>query len=149
MSYSPRFKISLALVFIIFAFAANATIKNYWYINPYGFEQVKKRAAEEGEPFVIFIYTDWCGFCAKLNKDYLSNYKVRKVLSKSYLVKINPETSNKHKAISDQFGTKGYPNFRIVYPNGQTVKMHPFKKNGNDWTAEEFAIRLDKALSKS
>lgn len=147
----PRLRIKLALLMsvVLLSLPTFAVVKNYWYHDAYGYEQVKTKAVNESKPFVVFIYTDWCVYCKSLNKEYMSHHAVTKSLSSAYLVKLNPEKNDANKKIAEYFETSGYPNFRIVYPNGKSRKLHPFKKNGVKWTPAEFASRIDKALGNT
>lgn len=60
-----------------------------WYSPDAGFKKAKK----EKKTVLIDIYTDWCGWCKKMDNETYSNKKVIKALNKSFVcIKYNPET---------------------------------------------------------
>ena len=134
MKKSPT---SLLLILTIFCATflgnintAEAVTTNKWYKKASSFKKIEKAAKKKDEPYILFFYTDWCGYCKKMNKKYLSNAKVKKILSKHYRIKIKTDGSEKAKALADRKGVHGVPDFRIVYPNGTSIRLHPFKKDG-------------------
>ena len=109
---------------------AEAVTTSKWYEKATSFEKIEKAAKEKNKPYILFFYTDWCGYCKKMNRKYLSNADVQKILSKYYRIKINPENSEKAEELARQKGLHGVPDFRVVHPDGRNLRIHPFKKNG-------------------
>jgi thioredoxin-related protein len=63
-----------------------ATIK--WY----SIEEAEKLAKAEPRPMIVDTFTDWCGWCKKLDQDTFSNPVIAEILnSKFYPVKFNAE----------------------------------------------------------
>ncbi len=110
---------------------AEAVTTSKWYKKASSFKKIEKAAKKKDEPYILFFYTDWCGYCKKMNKKYLSNAEVKKILSKHYRIKIKTDGSEKAKALADEKGVHGVPDFRIVYPDGRSIRLHPFKKGGS------------------
>ena len=57
-------------------------------------DEAAKLAETEKNPKKIFIdvYTDWCGWCKKMDKDTFQNAEVAKYMSKNYyMVKLDGE----------------------------------------------------------
>jgi len=107
-----------------------ATVK--WYT----IEEAEKLAKTNPRPMVIDTYTDWCGWCKKLDKDTFSNSVIAEILNtKFYPVKFDaegnaPVTFQGKKFINDGrsgrthqltmallTGQGGYPN--MVFLNDQ------------------------------
>lgn len=125
---------------------AEAITTGKWYTKAASYKKVHKAAKKKNKPYILFFYTDWCGYCKKMNKKYLGNAKVKKVLSKHYKMKINPDKGEKEKALSEKKGVSGYPDFRVVQPNGSSTKIHPFRQGGS-WSVDKFIDKLKVALA--
>jgi thioredoxin-related protein len=66
--------------------AQKAAVK--WYT----IEEAEKLARENPRPMVIDTYTDWCGWCKKLDQDTFSNSVISEILNtKFYPVKFDAE----------------------------------------------------------
>lgn len=86
-------------------------------------DEAAKLAETEKNPKKIFIdvYTDWCGWCKKMDKDTFQNAKVAEYMSKNYyMVKLDGEGKEP-----------------IVF-RGKTFKFVPSGRNGY----HEFAAAL-------
>lgn len=104
-------------------------------------------AKENQQPLIIYFHVEWCGFCKKLNKNYLDNEEVISVLSNYRLLQIDPEKGKEHRRIADLYGVKGYPSFFVTHPHsGEKFKLHPFRKGGENWSLEKFLSKLEKAI---
>ena len=110
---------------------AEAVTTDKWYTKASSFEKIEKAAKKKNKPYIFFVYTDWCGYCKKMNKKYLTNPKVQQILSKHYRIKINPDNGEKEKALASEKNVQGYPDFRIIHPDGRTIKLHPFQRGGS------------------
>lgn len=80
---------------------------------------------------LLDVYTDWCGWCKKLDKEVYSNQKVATYLAKAYIpVKLNAESakklSYKDKAHSETelaraFGVQSYPTIIFLDSDGEPI----------------------------
>jgi thioredoxin-related protein len=109
---------------------AEAVTTNKWYKKASSFEDIEKAAKKKNQPYIIFFYTDWCGYCKKMDKKYLRNAEVKKVLSKYYRIKIKTDAGKKEQILAAEKGIHGIPDFRVVHPDGRNLRIHPFTKNG-------------------
>ncbi|MCI5137689.1 MAG: hypothetical protein D3922_04565, partial [Candidatus Electrothrix sp. AR1] len=110
---------------------AEAVTTDKWYTRASSFEKIEKAAKKKNKPYIFFVYTEWCGFCKKMNEKYLTNAEIQQILSKYYRIKINPDKGEKEKALASEKGVSGYPDFRIVHPDGRSIKLHPFRSGGS------------------
>lgn len=88
-------------------------------------------ARRSGKKVMVDVYTDWCGWCKKLDRDVYGNDDVARYLNKQYVVvKLNAESSEKvmykGKSASEQelaasFGVSGYPTIFFIDSNGEFI----------------------------
>ena len=79
---------SLPLHFASFTPTAEKTGKIEWLT----IEQAAARMEKEPRKVVIDVYTDWCGWCKKMDKETFTNPKVVELVNKHfYAVKLNAE----------------------------------------------------------
>ena len=65
-----------------------------------------ERAKSEGRPVMADFYTDWCGWCKKLDKDVYEDADVNRMAEKFICIKVNCEID---KGAFSKYGLKGYP----------------------------------------
>ncbi|CAK8725098.1 Thioredoxin-like domain-containing protein [Candidatus Electrothrix aarhusensis] len=118
-------------IFISNAHSTETVTTSKWYTKASSFEKIEEAAKKKDKPYMFFVYTDWCGFCKKMNKKYFSNPEIKQILSKYYRIKINPDKGEEEKALANKKGVNGYPDFRVVHPDGRTIKIHPFRDGGS------------------
>ena len=109
------------------------------------YDKAVAEAKSEKKLVMVDVYTDWCGWCKKLDKDVYNNTKVSEKLSKDFVAcKINPEKNNANRQLANKFGTRGYPH--IVFVNGDGKKVYEIS---GYVPADKFAGQLDAALNKA
>jgi thiol:disulfide interchange protein len=103
------------------------------------------RARKEKKLVMVDVYTDWCGWCKKLDKDTYSNRDVEARLTKEFIaIKINPEKSVQNSKLAKQFGTHAYPH--IVFLDAEGNKISEIL---GYLTAEKFLKRLDQITEET
>lgn len=96
------------------------------------FEEAMEAQKENPKKILIDVYTDWCGYCKKMDRTTFSNKEVIKYLNKNfYAVKLNAEqkesitVDGKEFLYRDDYGRRGIhelayalatKNGRIGYP---------------------------------
>jgi thioredoxin-related protein len=92
---------------------------------------------------MVDVYTDWCGWCKKLDRDTYANASVAEKLNKDFIaVKLNPEKSQRGAELARSFGTRGYPH--IVFLDGDGKKV---SEVGGYVSADDFIKKLDAVTS--
>jgi thioredoxin-related protein len=86
------------------------------------FEQALQKAKTGKKLVMVDIYTDWCGWCKRLDRDVYANGPVAEKLAKDFVsVKINPEKSAASAQLARQFGTRGYPHIVFTDADGKKI----------------------------
>ena len=120
----------------------------------HSFDDGVEAAQTQGKHIMVDVYTDWCGWCKKLEKETYADYAVREVLSESYVsVKLKGDSGKKLKVkgqpsqygsqtllqfvateeagISEQGLTRGvlkitgYPTILFLSPDGRMITKLP------------------------
>jgi thioredoxin-related protein len=78
----------LLLTVFLFTTIISANDKLKWY----GFDEGLAKAKKENKFLLVDFYTDWCGWCKKMDSETYANKNIIKLLNKDFvLVKLNPE----------------------------------------------------------
>jgi len=83
------------------------------------FEPALAAAAKSKRTVMIDFYTDWCGWCKRLDADTYSDASVGKVCEKMVCVKLNAERVPE---IARRYGVRGYP--AIIFVNAKGDKIN-------------------------
>lgn len=97
-----------------------------------GLEDGVKRAAATGKYVFVTVYTDWCGYCRKLNTVTLRAKPVLAELEKNYQsVRVNAESDKavvwKGKKMTERqvakgpWGVTGFPTMLFISPKGEII----------------------------
>ena len=80
------------------------------------------KARKDKKLVMVDMYTDWCGWCKKIDRDTYGNKDVADKLAKDFIaVKLNPEKSPQGAKLAKQFGTTGYPHIVFLSADGTKV----------------------------
>ena len=88
-----------------------------------GYEAALARAGSEDKPVMIDFYTDWCGWCKKLERETYTDTRVQEALSSFVLVKLNGDREGRKLAAN--MGVRGYPTLVFLNPQGQEIGRIP------------------------
>lgn len=104
-----------------------------------GFTEAKKT----NKKIMIDVYTDWCLWCKRLDRDVYGNDQVAAYLNRQYItIKLNAEsnaeiqfneTSYTEASLAQAFGVTGYPAIIFFDSNGE-----PLDKLGGYVPADQF-----------
>lgn len=88
-------------------------------------------AKKTNKKIMLDVYTDWCGWCKKLDKDVYANDKVSNYLNKAYIpIKINGEGTTKltykdqktnEVGLAQAFGIRSYPTIIFLDSHGEPI----------------------------
>ncbi len=99
------------------------------------FDQGLAEAQKTGKKVLIDVYTDWCGWCKRMDADTYSNTALASYLSSKYvLVKLNAESGNQvtykgqkmtEQELAGAFGITGYPTTVFLKSSGEPITGYP------------------------
>ncbi|RYG71849.1 thioredoxin family protein [bacterium] len=112
-----RFFTAMALALISVVSTARADIQ--WETD---YVSASARSRLSGKPMMIDFYTDWCGWCKKLDADVFPNPEVQAMAPNFIMVRLDAEKGGKDAA--QQLQVKGYPNIVYMSSNGKRLYGH-------------------------
>jgi len=100
-----------------------------------------KQAAEQGKPVMVDFYTDWCGWCKKLDEDTYSDARVQEKARRFVAVKVD---ADKDEVNRGKYGVEGFPTILFLSPNGKEIHRVP-----GFAPPEAFLKEMDRALQRA
>ncbi|MEK6754801.1 MAG: thioredoxin fold domain-containing protein [Bacteroidota bacterium] len=95
------------------------------------FDEGAALAQQTNKKLLIDVYTDWCAWCKKMDKEVYTNQQVKDVLQSSFVaVKLNAESSKEvtyadrrisETSLARQMGVSGYPTTVFLDSNAQPI----------------------------
>ncbi len=94
-----------------------------------------REARAAGRPVVVDVYTDWCGWCKRMDRDVYARRDVQEYLaSKFVVVRLNAESraaasyegrSWSSQALAERLGVTGYPTTVFLASTGAQLGAVP------------------------
>lgn len=120
-----------ALLIPAFAAPAGAAGDADWR----GWDQGLAEAKSKNKPVLVDVYTDWCGWCRRMDRDVYARDDVRASLDKRFVtVKLNAEAGDPatyrgreftSRSLASGFRVTGYPTTIFLRPNGDHIVNVP------------------------
>ncbi|PIU40956.1 MAG: hypothetical protein COS99_07780 [Candidatus Omnitrophica bacterium CG07_land_8_20_14_0_80_42_15] len=126
-----------ATLFASFFLAKNA-YAIYW---KYNLESALIEAGKEGKPILIDFYTEWCGWCKKLDTDVYPDEKVRELSREFICVKIDGDKSPE---LTKKYIVRGYPTIVFINSSGRILERFAGYTD-----AANFAAKMESVLKRS
>ena len=123
------------------------------------FEEAIAANAKNPKMILVDVYTDWCGWCKKMDKDTFTDPRVIAHFQKNfYAVKLNAEDTNRKfpfmgKTFSEaemaaSMRVNSYPNFVVIEPGLQNIAQLPGYREPEAFLAG-LAELVEKAFKKT
>ena len=108
------------------------------------FDQGIAKAKAEGKPIVIDFYTDWCGWCKRMDRSTFQDPKVINFMKANFVaVRVNGDEKTKmvshegeqmsERTLTKAFGVRGFPTFWFLDSEGKKIGPAPGYKKTEDF----------------
>jgi thioredoxin-related protein len=94
-----------------------------------------RTAAATHRPILVDVYTDWCGWCRRMDKDVYSREDVRDYIARRFVtVRLDAESTNPasysdrrytESSLAARFRVTGYPTTIFLKPDGEHLVNVP------------------------
>lgn len=86
------------------------------------YEQALSEAQRGGKLVLTYLYTDWCGYCKKMEAETFTDQTVIDEMSGNYVwLKLNAETDEAGRQLQERFNITGYPGLLLLDGEGQEM----------------------------
>ena len=153
--------VGLFTLFLSFSLALTLTntVQGQESIQWMKFEEAIAANAKNPKMILVDVYTDWCGWCKKMDKDTFTDPRVIAHFQKNfYAVKLNAEDTNRKfpfmgKTFSEaemaaSMRVNSYPNFVVIEPGLQNIAQLPGYREPEAFLAG-LAELIEKAFKKT
>ena len=92
-------------------------------------------AKKSGKKLMVDVYTDWCGWCKRMDNDTYSDGSIADYLKNKYVtVKLNAESAGRleyrghsytERELAAAFGINGYPSIIFLTQGGEPITVYP------------------------
>jgi len=90
-----------------------------------------REASASNKKVLVDVYTDWCGWCKRMEKDTYSDEDIKNYLTANYvIVRLNAESDAKEMlgdaevteaTLAKAYGVTGYPTMVFLMPDGKFI----------------------------
>lgn len=101
------------------------------------FDEGYKLAQKKGKIMLVDVYTDWCGWCKRMDRDTYGKSEIISLINEDYVaIKFNPETQgisytfegkkysgDQLAGVLSQNQLSGYPTTVFYYPKGKKTNV--------------------------
>ncbi len=116
----------IILIIFLFLFVGCSQVKSDVQSGGIGWirdmAQAKEAAIAQNKPILIDFYTEWCGWCKRLDKDTYANAKVIEAAKNFICVKIDAE---KEKQLTASYNVRGFPSTVFLKSDGSLIEVVP------------------------
>jgi thioredoxin-related protein len=99
-------------------------------------EPALAEAKRANKPLLVDVYTDWCGWCRRMDKTTYGNAEVRDYVARSFVpARVNAEDDARratyegeertYRQFADRFRITGYPTTLFLAPDGTLITQLP------------------------
>ncbi|HSP33689.1 MAG TPA: thioredoxin family protein [Thermoanaerobaculia bacterium] len=85
-----------------------------WYEGASGLERALDEQKANGKPVLLYLHTEWCGWCKKLESDVFRTSNFETQFGSVLKVRLNPEENRANDAVIKRFPARGYPTVYVI-----------------------------------
>ncbi len=78
------------------------------------------RARTENRLVMVDVYTDWCGWCKKLDRETYGDVRVAAALKNVISIRVNAEKGGE--SVAAKYGVRGFPTVLFLSASGDVVR---------------------------
>lgn len=143
--------LSLLVFVVLLSFSVKAQDQIQWM----KFEEAIEANAKSPKMLIVDVYTDWCGWCKKMDKETFTDPKVVEYINTNfYAVKLNAEDTKRtfdfmgktynEAQMAAAMRVRSYPNFVVIEPKLQNIAQLPGYRQ-----PAEFLAGLNELIDKA
>lgn len=104
----------------------------------HGWNKGYSKGLDKGKVILVDVYTDWCGWCKKMDKTTYSNKEIVNMVEENFVpIKFNPEEDKTYTIDGNEVGGRkllqiisngnhsGYPSTYFLFPSRREIKKVP------------------------
>ncbi len=149
----------LILLFTLLMLGSSATGGGKKGVTWMGFSDAIDHAKKTNKKVLVDVYTDWCGWCKRMDATTYADEAVARYLSEHYVsAKLNAESTRKvryqgkvytEQELAAAFGISGYPSTIFLRMDGEPITVLPGYADPSQFQTAISFIGEDHYLSKS
>ena len=105
-----------------------------------GFDEALGKARSGKTLLMVDVYTDWCGWCKKLDRDVFADERVGSATKSLVAIRLDAERGGEK--VAEKFRIEGFPTVLFLNPDGEIVSRV------NGYVTRDQMLELLAALSK-
>ncbi len=126
----------LALITIVTGYPASTHNHEKLNVHEGSFDSALKYAAENNKPVFVKTFTEWCGWCKRMDANTLSDPDVIAYLNEHFVtLKIDAE-EGEGPDFAEKYDAKRYPTILFFNADGEIVHKFRGYKNSRNFLAE-------------
>lgn len=83
------------------------------------FDEALQQAFKQNKPVFIYGYTDWCGYCTKMNKSTFKEKEVNDYMNTYYINLSYDLEKGEGIYIASKYGLRSYPAYVLLSKDGE------------------------------
>jgi thioredoxin-related protein len=111
-------KLTVLFLILVFASGAGAGEKIVWLTTISDALQI---ADQNSKPILVDVYTEWCGWCTKLDEEVYTNAEFIRYMDSFVGLKLNAEDEGIGSKVAEQFRVEGFPTILVFDKTGKLL----------------------------
>ncbi len=130
-----KWLLRMAMILPVVFFAVSSSAEDKSQPRWKSFNEGMAEALKSHKKVLIDVYTGWCGWCKKMDKDTYSDATVSDYLARNYVaIKLDAESSRPleyegksytESELAAAFGINGYPSIIFLTDAGKPITVYP------------------------